>query len=96
MDVTESGMRIRNVRVKRPCKHQRNESILKGHMCRPSHCIGVSYSKEHFRQMEKESNEGCKEQTVFKKIMSHLQEYGWFYGALIQLVGTVVFEMIVS
>lgn len=58
--------------------------------------IGVSYSKEHFRQMEKESNEGCKEQTVFKKIMSHLQEYGWFYGALIQLVGTVVFEMIVS
>lgn len=30
----------------------------------------------------------------FRKIISHMEKYGWFYGAVIQLIGTAVLAII--
>lgn len=38
------------------------------------------------------SNQLQKRNTLMKKISSHLEKHGWFYGAIVQLIGTAVMQ----
>lgn len=35
-----------------------------------------------------------KQRKLFEKISNHIQKHGWFYGAVIQLMGTAIMGMI--
>ena len=35
-----------------------------------------------------------KQKKLFQKITNHVAKHGWFYGAVVQLLGTEVFKMI--
>lgn len=61
-------------------------------ICYPeSNCFG---QYKHFFVIRRNNIEILEQKGFFRKTMSHMEKYGWFYGAVIQLIGTAVLAII--
>lgn len=71
--------------------------IVKGKNGNLIHYLETGHFGEckHFSVVRQNGNGILKRNKIFRRIIKHMEKYGWFYGAVMQLIGTAVLEIIV-